>query len=799
MAVTNPMDPGINGGPRQIPQGELEDGSGNTSAVAGHDPMSVLISNIQELVQIQKETKQMTMTSLSMEGTLHGDRGSQAAAHLLANVPQPGPGGPGAGFLAGMTRMGDADPVLRRSNVAYVKREAAQRIGEFIASKAGGVNYWDPEAGTYVSSETYRQFGAPPAGLGRGAVGPDPALDDPDVSSARPGDGDGAAGGGSGGGGRGGSGNAPGDPVGPSGEPPAGSGGGRGSRMFRNMARNQALRHIGGAVAKSGGTRAGLMAGLREVPYVGWGIMAAEAGDKVYNETLDQIDENRDYQRITGSTMAGATHDRAHEWVWSHLQTGVESTREAREQFESATQLGYRGDDRTGALHWMRHETALRGMDVEQERKTLEVATRNGVTSFASLSKAIFDVSKAAHEAGVNAEEARDKFISMFSGTTSMGFGTSAAPVADVLTSTVTSYGRTFNGVDYGGLNNRQMQYRLAAQSGMSPGQFQAQAIKNPMGYAQAVQKNINQVIQNSIPDSVLRQVAATVDRYGGTKALQGNPDLVNTVAEDVQSQGLMDVGVLTDLLAQTGVQGITQATAWAYVIQNMIGNGPAAQAADKIAQSGIVDTKTGNYVGGPRAGQHARNVLSGQQLADLGTHSTMAAQYVASVNKTGQQDTVISGIYKSLGSNADKARVVVQTKDGNKVVSMEQAQRDYRKELDSGKVRFATGTKDSSGKDITGQTVQQLTGLGMQGLDTSDEVSGSKSGEKEDTYNKHHKKKDKHEVSGTLIVQPPFDQMFKVMMGSSPGSTGTGLPPTNPYVSNPSARPGTVDAATSP
>lgn len=765
--------------------------------------MSVLIQGIEQLVQIQKETQQMTMTSLSMEGTLRGDRGSQAAAHLLANVPQPGAGhGPAPGFLAGMTRMGHVDPVLMRSNMAYVKRATAQRLGEAIASRAGGVDYWDPESGTEVNSATYRQFGNPPAGLGMGAA----SMTDMSPEDTMPlpaGAGGAGTPGGSGGVGTGGP--PPGTPAGAGGVPggpgggPGGGGGGRGSRMLGNMARNQALKHVGGAIAKSGGTRAGLMMGLREVPVLGEVIMAGEVLNKGYNEFLGQLDQNREYQRITGSSAASATKDRFHEWTWSHLQTPFESSKEAQEQFYAATELGYRGDKRGAATQWMYHETKNRGMDVEQEAQTLAAATRNGVTSFAQLSHAIFDVSKAANQAGVNAEMARDKFIKMFDQTTAMGMGAAASTQADVLTSTVTSYGRTFNNVDYSGLNSRQMQYRLAAQSGMSPGQFQGMAIRNPTGYFNAVQKNINQVIQNSIPDSVLRQVAATVDKYGGPQALRGNPELVNTVAEDVQSQGLMDLGMLVDLLQQTGATGITQANAWAYVIQNMTGNGVAAQAADKIAQSGIVDAKTGNYVGGPMDGKHARNIMSTKQLMDLGMQSGDMRQYLSSVGRTGKRDTVIEGIYKSLGDNADKARVVVQTKDGNKVVSMEQAQRDYRKELDSGKVRFAVGTKNSDGTDISGQTVQQVTGLGMQGIDFSDEVSASKSGEKESDYNKHHKKKGDHPVSGTIIVAPPFDQMFKVMMGTGSAGTGTGLPPTSPTINNPSARPGTSDYATSP
>jgi hypothetical protein len=228
------------------------------------------------------------------------------------------------------------------------------------------------------------------------------------------------------------------------------------------------------------------------------------------------------------------------------------------------------------------------------------------------------------------------------------------------------------------------------------------------------------------------------------------------------------------------------------WIVQQYATGGVAAAAGNKISAAdkkkaqGISEN---NRVRPDQWGHTTRNSLDpeahGGFLGFGSDHSKAYDAYKSWMEKTGDQDPVIHHLINAVKGD-DKAKVVVSTKDGKRVVSFAEAIKKHRNELASGK---AIVLEEGKGK---GQSVKDIVGEDKVDplRDFSKEAKAEdKSGESYDAWEKKHTKTDK---SGRkelqLSLTPEARRLLTILDNTGvSGSSATANPPLSPYAANPS------------
>jgi hypothetical protein len=587
----------------------------------------------------------------------------------------------------------------------------AQNVGSGIGGGSGGGRAAGSAMGGAAGRAAGAAYGGPVGGAIGGAVG----------SAMGGAAGSHVGGGGSGGSGEGGGGGA--------------AGGGGGGNSIRTML--------------SGAFPAGLLG----------------TANKAVDEWHSQSAKNDYYRNIEGGTVANAMGERGREEAYRWNTMGVFSEAEASQAFKGVTRIGY--TDRTDARHngKTRHEVLnyvsqgkqSRGQSVDEGLNQVSAASMSLGVSLKALNKGMEDVSESAGKAGTNTEMARKQMVDLMSLGITKGMGGGSVGIASAVASTTASGGKAYaSQVDSSQMYSNQMMYRMASASGKTPMQISNLARNNPQQWAQIQGKMQAQGLSAAgVTPAMMSQIKEMI----GDTDIPNNPDEAERIAGEFLNQNphLDPVAFPNIIKSLTGKDaGGNPLMAAQYLVEYVAGNTDAATATKQQGENGKTDLQGKSKTTGEK---NSKVSTSLEKFGDLTTTSlsgfgkrdqALAAQdYVKGARKSGTRNAVIEGLLQDdslQGDKGDEAHVKVSTKEGLRIVSLQEAIKSYPNEVSSGKVTFVDG-------ESRGKTVQDMAG----GVDTSDETTAGAVGE----------------ASATAVKGAQTVSDYEKEHGKIPGTTG--------------------------
>lgn len=479
-----------------------------------------------------------------------------------------------------------------------------------------------------------------------------------------------------------------------------------------------------GGSGGSGGGGAGGLAGIIQQHIPGAGQVSG-----LYDEYMSQRAKNDYYRNIEGGTQGNALVERYNEWQYGLQGLGVFSGAEAEQAFKGVTRIGYtnRTEDtdhqtRQDALDLIYQGKASRGQSVDEGLQQVQVASKSAQVSLKGLNKALEAVSESAGKAGVNTEMARAQFMRMVDAGISRGQGGGAVGFAQGITETNSSYGRAYaSKVDSSGMYSQDMEYRAAALNGMTAGALRNLQRRDPASALKAFDK-VNQLALGSagLTPQMQQWAKDAIAQAGGADVIRQQPDMASDLANQFLDQFLdqIDPNAFTQVVGRLTGQdfGGDVELAAQYFIEYVAGNSMAATAernqgsVQKTDLKGN-DLKTGKKNADVSSSLSKFNDLTTDRTLGIWSDQSEAAQaYMTGAQKSGQRDPVIEALLqdKSLrGDYGDNTHVEVQTKSGNRVLTLKEAIQQFPEQIAAGKIRFLDGeAKGKSVSDLTGGKV---------------------------------------------------------------------------------------------
>jgi hypothetical protein len=372
-----------------------------------------------------------------------------------------------------------------------------------------------------------------------------------------------------------------------------------------------------------------------------------------------------------------------------------------------------------------------------------------------------------------------------------------------------TSLGRSYQDIDLSGQMGQQYAYMASSNMGMTYNQYTAMQTTNPVAAAQARAGENLSLLSQIFTQEEINWVKEKADSLGG----QLDPDAaLSIVPEFLQRFPNHNISVIQQQLAAYGiVQTSDPQKALAYAFNLIAGNNGDLANAQKTAKanqpmstkdaakqdkdSGFIQgfsskDNHGSSTAAKIGGAFLETVTAGI-VGDIGTDkgdSQAMQEYKSQVRASGQRNPVIENLLQHVGDQ-DKAKVVVHTGTGQRVVSLKDAIKNHSQELSSGQARFAEGGE-------AGKSVQDVVGVGgiNATADWSKEAAKDKGnkGQSLKDWQKAHPdaKTTAGQGSGTgangrvvVDLSDAAKQLLRISAATGiAGANGEGAPPLNSY-----------------
>lgn len=556
------------------------------------------------------------------------------------------------------------------------------------------------------------------------------------------------------------------------------------------------------------------------------------------DEVKSQRNKNAYYQGIEGGSNLGGVSERAHEEAYVASTSsfgGAFSPAEAKEAFQGVTRIGYNGKEgsdfstqggRQDALNYAYHGKTSYGADVSESLRQLEVASKDATINLKSLSESMKTVSDTAGNAGVNAKMARQNLMDLMQTGMANGMNGSAAQnTASNIATGQAAMGKDFEDYSYAGQMSSQNQYIMAAQSGQSRGQLIQQQETNPVGYAKVAAGSKLEAAQSL--GNLVPAVQQAIQQQGGGKAI--DEPTARQIAQSVlgQNPDWNNPDYWTGYIAMTGADPSGNPMLWLTdLVMTIAGQNTQLQAA-KASNAGQPTTlpnsgSTGGAGGSSGGGTSVPGSGStGKPSATLPSGVSSSAQgYMNSKTyKTWQSDAKSQGSGSAAGAlqseetsngrsrviegilqqdpHADHSNVEIETKTGQRVMSLADAIKDYPAELESGSAKFMSGPdQGKTVSDLLGQgNIDASGGTASKALSEEAGSTGSKSGQSLSAWQKKHPATNNTQPgtgsNGTVILDLTAAAQQLLQVSSATGNVqtgtaaGTGAPVQNNYSDN--------------
>lgn len=548
--------------------------------------------------------------------------------------------------------------------------------------------------------------------------------------------------------------------------------------------------------------------GMRGIPVVGAGIAAVNGLFDVLTWMTEQRAANAQYQQIysgdnfgltdtiqglfggdvnTGSGQRAAGFNFRMSQLFSHGGlTGSDSDK----LFQGVSSLGYNNDERREQLQFATGMYKKQGMSVDDSLRLIQTSAQYANQSLAGVAEGLTQVSKAAQETGQSAKTLRDQFTGYYGAALQGGAGVSSASIAQAMTLSTSGMSRQLAGANMSPmLTNPMYMQQVASGAGMTSGQLQSQMAQgNFMTFAGSAQKILDQRMLGVMDPSVRRQLGQLVNEYGGNKVVAEGPGAISAIATELMGNKNWNVYAARSALQSIGVDTSAmndQQVAEFFVAQTASG-GMGAQAkgqqeknkpkdvTKQIEEHGVSDfaKKSSSFGGVP---------------GSSGFSSKERTEYLARQKKTGKSDPAMEAAITQFGGKAP--RVTVQTKQGQRVVTLGEAIRDYGDQISAGSAVIAEG--EYKGKKISEVTGVTTTGVvpGKGGVPNTAKEN-AKSGQSVEEFDKRDKGWlanvfDGKGGEGGVIKVEPSPELARLLNFSTTGnvtvdnSAAQGVPPT--------------------
>lgn len=497
----------------------------------------------------------------------------------------------------------------------------------------------------------------------------------------------------------------------------------RNSRRIPGLLADDARQTTVSGIAQ-GFARGGLGGAARAVPYLGTAMAVGEVADQALTWTAEQQKQNSYYQSIYGGSKLGTgINNRLGEeaFTWSNklgaLSGGLDE-QDARAAYRGVSSLGFQGSQKSNSLSFIEDAYKNLGVDVQTSLKLVQQSASGANSSLAGVSSALNSVGQMAVATSQNANVLYQAFSNNYQTTLAQGFGGQAASIAAGLTGASAGQGRDLSTIDYSKLNDFSMHQRLAQQAGMPFSKLVGQAeIGNTKPYTQALDKldsSWTKSILGNMPPAAQGVLASAIAKAGGASAVANSEGARQSIATQLLNSGINIDMMQSQYQATSGEnvqslnpQAFAELMVSRYVNPNAVTNS-TQKAQDQFNQTPVSDfqKKFGGF-GGSGIASPDSYVSSnwGLNIFDGGAQqkNSVLAAYGDRVAQSGQHDPVIQSLIDKVGATKETG-IQVQTGNGQKVVSQEDAVRFYADQLAQGSATLVGGQYD-------GQTVQDLVG----------------------------------------------------------------------------------------
>lgn len=448
-----------------------------------------------------------------------------------------------------------------------------------------------------------------------------------------------------------------------------------------------------------------------------------------------QRDANRTYQQITGGDNLSPTdsssglRQRVGQMGFELSQFGVMQGEEARMLYLGTTATGLQGSDRQGALDFATQQFRKTGMDVADSLALIESSVRNGVTEFSSLASALDKVSQTARDTGQNVQTVQRAFANTL-GTVQAQVtgGSSASAIAGGIQQEVSKQGRLLGSqLDFTGMLSQPAMMMQAAQLGMSPMAYAAKTQGDPALLGRGLQSQVDRVRDSVFGGSALQFAHGEAQRATALTGGQLTESDAASIGRTMAERGMLNPTQFMAVAQAMGIGGVTPANVYEVAAKVALGGFrfDKALSTPQLADGGstiggqrLLTVRDARQVkGGDRGaaramGAQQRQIAKELGASNMGDLSSAGQAYLHRIEGstdarmnvtdpgTGRRNAVLEALLRDEKGLKDKS-FVVQTKDGAKAVSFEEAFKSFEDQLSRGDVVIQQ----------TGETVAQATG----------------------------------------------------------------------------------------
>lgn len=499
------------------------------------------------------------------------------------------------------------------------------------------------------------------------------------------------------------------------------------------------------------------------------------AGDKLIDTVQDQAAILRGYQGVYGGGLMDQWDDRASQWINRNIRGRFSMLGgEAYDQlFKSGMNLGLRGDDRSQFIQTGANIIGQTGASSEFASRVMTVAVEAGL-GLQGLAESIKNVSNAAKDAGINANRAREVFLKNFEAGAEVMFGSQGAKAfAEYMTVGQLGQARPYQNINQmGAFQDRRLTTGMAFSLGMTPSQLQVAQREAPGASIGMAEQYARDQAKSLVPDRPGgRSIEQVVNDFIAERKASGfgyDPALDQVaLGEALVAEGY-DENRLADFLKRMGYSNITPGTAPGF-LGNLFVNGssPGSIAVQSEAERAALysqtsfETRTVTPMGGRNPNVKPYQVATNlpfdipQMRARGAGRGALQDAYYSLINGSGvYNESTLAGATRrpileqlilSEGIRPGKTKVRVATADGPKVVSLEEALRDFPDQLESGEAKFVEGVDE----EMLGKSTIDGLGVSKEVSEGISVTSNSKRIDYGEDYEKYRQKREEKEREG--------------------------------------------------
>lgn len=300
----------------------------------------------------------------------------------------------------------------------------------------------------------------------------------------------------------------------------------------------------------------------KTLPGVGKALGAAGAiyagGHQLLNFSESQTRKNQEFQRVLGGSANAGFGERWNQNMFRLGLRGSMSGRDAETIYKGALR-SYAGRSDMREMFQDQAVNLYRntGVGADEAAALLASAAREGNDSLNAFREAIEQVGETARDAGVNAEEARDRFSRAFSDASQVSTGRAAIDIASVQSGIQTHLGNVFGDIDMSETFSHTSIGLMANSLGVDQSKILSELAKGSIEgaalYAEGMQARVDQAFNIIDQNGDLRARWMEMFRERGYKEGDNiDPAILNAITSDLIGQ------TSGNIVAQAGMlQGI--------------------------------------------------------------------------------------------------------------------------------------------------------------------------------------------------------------------------------------------------